>query len=129
MSESLPDATMAKESVAALPGARTCRCGCGGVLTGRQRAFASGACRARWFDLAHPRINRSEAGPRRGTLKAAILTYLRENPGEHTEQQIADAIHAFAHSVGARLSELYRAGEPIEKRRGPGNVRLYRWAA
>lgn len=105
-------------------------CGfCAGRLRRRDRRFCGDPCRKASWDAKHPRINRSEAGPRQGTLKAAILAFLRDNPGEHTEQQIADAIHAFSHSVGARLSELRRAGEPIASRRGPGGVRLYRWTA
>lgn len=101
---------------------------CGGPLGKRQRRFCCEQHRFAAWDASHPRINRSAAGPREGTLKAAILQFLRDNPGEHTEQQIADAIHGFSHSVGARLSELRRANEPIEVRRGPGNVRLFKWA-
>lgn len=97
---------------------------CHKVLVGRQKRFCSRLCCSRWWDQEHPRINRQE-GPRQGTLKAGILTFLAENPGWHTEQQIADAIHAFAHSVGARLSELRRAGHPIETER-LGRLKRYR---
>lgn len=96
-------------------------------LLGRKKRFCSPEHRFEWWNRMHPRINRSAAGPREGTLKAAILQFLRDNPGEHTEQQIADAIHGFSHSVGARISELRRANEPIEVRRGPQSIRLYRW--
>ena len=108
--------------------ATLCACGCGKALSGKQTKFATRPCAARLYDQIHPRINRGPDGRRPGRLKDQILAFLREHPGEHTEQQIADAIHGFSHSVGARLSELRRANEPIEVRRGPQNIRLYRLA-
>ena len=105
---------------------RTCRA-CGHSLRPRHRSFCSDPCRKAWWEAEHPRINRGPEGRRPGRLKDQILAFLREHPGEHTEQQIADAIHGFSHSVGARLSELRRANEPIEVRRGPGQIRLYKW--
>lgn len=114
---------------AVVPGANGGSCRrCEGPLTGKQTDFCSKACNGAWYGAAHPRINVRPDGKRAGTLKAAILTYLRENPGEHTKRQIGDAIHAFEHSVGTRLSELRRQGEPISVRVGPGRVRLYMWA-
>jgi hypothetical protein len=117
-------------------GADSCRsngksrgpCGyCGGPLSGRQKAFCSDPHRMAFYDQQHPRINRGPRGPREGTLKALILAYLADGQWR-TEQQIADEIHGFAHSVGARLSELRRAGQPIEvdpPHRG-GGVHRYR---
>lgn len=109
----------------ALDGLPECACGCRQILTGRQKRFASRICCSRWWDQRHPRINLGPVGPRQGTIKALILGYLADGAWR-TEQQIADAIHAFAHSVGARLSELRRAGQPIEVQRGGGNVKRYR---
>lgn len=107
-------------------GPRLCDCGCGQALKRKQKRWASGACSARWWNAQFPRINRDEAGPRQGTLKSLILGFLAFHDGQwHTEQQIADAIHGFAHSVGARLSEIRRAGHPIEVRR-QGRLKAYR---
>lgn len=119
------DATMGLEA-AAVVASEGCRW-CKGPLSGRQTAFCSKACNGRWQDAEHPRINRGEAGPREGTLPQAIIAFLKANPGEWTKRQIADAIHGFEHSVGTRLAALIRAGQPIGVRRGPGNVKLYRW--
>lgn len=108
----------------AIPGG--CR-ECKGPLSGKQTDFCSKLCNGRWWNAQFPRINRSERGPRQGTLKALILGYLADGQWR-TEQQIADEIHGFAHSVGARLSELRRAGHPIEvdpPHRG-GRVHRYR---
>ena len=105
--------------------ARTCEW-CAWILRPRQRRFCSESHRKAWWEANHPRIG--DRGRREvGTLKRQIKDLMAD--GEwRTEQQITDSIHGFAHSVGARLSELRRANEPIEVRRGPGNVKLYRWA-
>ena len=99
---------------------------CGGFLSGKQERFCSRACSSSWWDAQHPRINRGPAGPREGTIKALILGLMADGQWR-TEQEIADAIHAFAHTVGARLSEL-RKRHPIERdppHRG-GGVHRYR---
>ena len=122
----VPDATMPSERQDSAQKPRKSDA-CGAMLAPRQERFCGDRCRKGWWNAAHPMINRGPEGPREGTLKAAIVSFLRDNPGEWTKRQIADAIHAFEHSVGTRLSELRRANEPIEVRRGPGNVKLYCW--
>lgn len=117
----------ARIAIPTIPGpqdAKTCAW-CGGERKGRRKRFCADECSKAWWESEHPRINRSEHGPRQGTLKALILGYLSDGLW-HTEQQIADGIHAFAHSVGARLSELRRAGQPIEV--DPRRIRRYRLA-
>lgn len=105
-------------------------CGyCGFPLTGsKKKRFCSDLHRMAYWDQAHPRVNRGAAGPRQGTVKALILGLLADGQWR-TDQQIADAIHAFAHTVSARISELIRAGHPIESERLERNLRRRRLAS
>lgn len=60
--------------------------------------------------------------PREGTILALILGLLQD--GEwRTQHQIAEAVRAFPHSVGARLSELRKRNHRIECDAKNGNSR------
>ncbi len=113
-------------SVATAPGLIVERCcewdGCA-PLTGRQKRFASEACKNAWHDLHRPRIASAVAGhPRQGTIKAAVLGILHDREW-HSAHDLAAKVKADKHSVITRISELRRAGFPIECDLPCGNAR------
>ena len=80
--------------------------------------FCSEACRNAWHDLHRPRIASAAVGhPRAGTIKALVLGILQSDGGGKwfSAHQLAQMCYAGEHSVKARLSELRRAGHPIEE--------------
>lgn len=111
--------------------------GSGGVATGRlcdmtdcrrplkvrQKRFCSPACRFAYWDLLHPRINRTPPeGQREGSILLAVLTLMKD--GEwRTAHEIAEAVRAFPHSVSARLAEARKRGWEIESDAANGNSR------
>lgn len=101
-----------------------CACGCGRLLSGRQRKFASKDCASRIYEASRPRILNASAGaPREGTIKQAVMDFLGLNPGWHSAHEIAAAIKADKHSVVTRISELRGAFIPIEEDLPVGNSR------
>ncbi len=117
--------------VAGNPG-EPCGCGCGRKLcewdacthlTGRQGRFASDACKNGWYETNRPRIASAAAGaPRQGSIKAAVLGILHDREW-HSAHDLAAKVKADKHSVVTRLSELRRAGFPIECDPPCGNAR------
>ena len=116
--DATPDAPTALASASA---AILCACGCGLPLSGQQKRFASRPCSSRYWDAQHPRVNVLPDG-REGTIRDAILAVMAD--GEwRSAHQIAEAVHAFPHSVSARLSELRRKGFNVETDARNGNSR------
>lgn len=91
-------------------------------LTGRQKRFATDACRAAWHDSIHPRINPVEPSLRRkASIRSIVLGILQD--GEwHTAHDLAIKAHADKHSVVSRISQLKRSGHRIETDLPRGNV-------
>ena len=116
-----PDTPEAPQALASVSAAILCACGCGLPLTGHQKRFASRVCSSRYWDAQHPRVNVLPDG-REGTIRDAILAVMADGVWR-SAHQIAEAVHAFPHSVSARLSELRRKGFNVETDARNGNSR------
>lgn len=91
-------------------------------LEGRQKRFASDACRAAWHDLNHPRINPPEPLKRKASIRELVLGILSDGSW-HSAHRIAEMIRADKHSVVARISQLKAAGHNIITDLPNGNCR------
>lgn len=102
---------------------RTCEWDGCAPLTGRQKRFATEACKNAWHDLHRPRIASPVVGhPREGTIKAAVLVELFDYEW-HSYHDIATAVKADKHSVVTRVSQLRALGFAIETDLPNGNSR------
>lgn len=123
-----PDRGLA--AVAAPPAGRLCeRQECLQPLTGHQKRFCSGRCRAAWHDQIRPRINAPGVEPAcgEGSIKARIKALLADGH-QRTGDQIAFELRVGGSTALRELRKLRtEEGEPVSMARlyGPSKPAVY----
>jgi len=97
-------------------------CGCGRLLSGRQRKFCSKECANAFYETVRPRVLSAAAGaPREGTILAALIGVLSDGDW-HDLMSLSAELKALPCSVSARIREARSKGFRVERDLKRGNV-------